>query len=222
MKLSKTKIFPLCLESGRIKIGYDIFNDIFNVGVNSFRFLALTMDRQILSLETSKELVKRANAANIKVVFIPTTTLKHKPLFQSTKEQYALLDMVASHSADDVKTAALVGNGKIESTIDYQYDAIAYTCNQIICGVKWHAEAILAEYLKVIELKQKFDLWWLMILEPCHSCLLDMTKSDAAVIAYLTDHKAKWNTDEYLRLKTYLQRPDRYVKTIYTKETIVE
>lgn len=220
MKASNITIVPRHINYGKsiVLVGYEMSN----LNASPFTFLVLTMDQDILPVNISKELVNAAHLDDMKVVFIPTLDLLHVPKFISTKDQFAILDIVASHASDDVKTAVLAGYGKIESTVDYQYDALAYTCNQIICGVKWHAEAILAEYLKVIELKPKSDLWWLMILEPCHSCLLDMTKSDAAVIAYLTDHKAKWNTDEYLRLKTYLQRPDRYVKTIYTKETILE
>jgi len=63
-----------------------------------------------------------------------------------------------------------------------------------------HAEAVLAEFFRVIDFND-IELWWLMLLEPCRDCLIDMIDAKAEVIAYYEEHKAKWNTSEYLKLK---------------------
>lgn len=186
----------------------------------AFEFVILTMNRSVLSLEDSKALAAEANLFGRKVVFMPTLHLEREPQFLSSNDQYKLLLEIASHSQDDITTAVLAARGDIESTVDYRYAAIAYTYNQRLGNNKavFHAEAVMAEFLRAIEIEER-NLWWLMLLEPCYHCLSDMVYADAGVISYYVDHKEKWNTPEYLELKHRLLHTGH---PVYTKEVVLE
>jgi len=196
-------------------VGYTISNP----SVSLHEYLVLTMNRKLLSPGESKQLAREANLDSKKVVLVPNLNMLREPEFIPTKEQYGILAIVAYHSQDDVTTAVLAGRGQIESTVDYSYAAIAYTYNQIVAGRVEHAEAVLAEFLKVIAIEET-KLWWLMLLEPCYNCLIDMTLSNSEVISYFNSHKEKWNTPEYLELKQTLQASGKTNKIIYVKEII--
>lgn len=184
------------------------------------QYLVLTISRIDLSLEDSLQFAKCANGFGIKVVFVPTLDSRREPRFLTAKQQHDILLEIAQHSQDDIKTAVLAGRGQIDTLVDYSTAAVAYSYNQILNGTVYHAEAVLAEFLKVINFKEPKDeagLWWSMLLEPCEHCLKDMMAANAKLVSYYDDHKAKWNTSEYLALKAELAS-----KLIYTKEVIVE
>jgi len=188
--------------------------------VSPFDFLALTINREDLSLRDSIRFAKYANSLGTKVVFVPTLDSRREPWFLTSVQQHEILVEIAQHSQDDIQTAVLAGRGEIKSLVDYNYAAVAYSYNQILGSTVHHAEAVLAEFLKVISFKEPKDepgLWWLMLLEPCEHCLRNMVDAKASLITYYNDHKAKWNTPEYLALKNEL-----VCKRTYTKEIIVE
>lgn len=197
---------------------------ISNEEVSKYEFLVLLTDRLDLSLEDSIKIAQSANRLGRKVVLVPSLESRRQPEFLPSILQSHLLKEYAKHSQDDVKTAVLAGRGNFESLVDYDYAAIAYSYNQILTTPDsastevHHAEAILAEFLKVINFQEN-HLWWLMLLEPCQHCLKDMVASNSDVISYYNDHKAKWNTPEYLALKNELIQSD---KIRYVKEIIVE
>lgn len=165
-------------------------------------FLILTLNREQLSVKDSIQLARYANEEGLRVVFVPDVS--HESIqqeFLSVEAQRDLLDVIAYHSTEDIKTAVLAGYGDWVSTVDYNWSAVAYSYNQVVNGKVCHAESVLADFLTVRDLK---PTWWLMMLEPCSHCLRDMLNHGAEVIVYMNEHKDKWNTDTYLELKQQL------------------
>lgn len=188
-----------------------------NPAVSKYEYLALLKKYWALTLPESITIAQTANSRGVKVVLVLTLDANETPRFLSSIYQHNILLEVAKHSQDDIKTAVLAGDGNYGSLVDYEYAAIAYSYNQYVNGEWYHAEAVLAEFLRIIGFKEK-GLWWLMLLEPCYHCLTDMVDTKAEVIAYYNDHKIKWNTPQYLELKQALQE-SKIVK--YVKEVLV-
>lgn len=188
---------------------------IQNKEVSEYPLVMITLDTDLLDEQKARDLAAQANKANCKVIFYNYSD------YVSAKQQHEILKRVASHSQDDVTTAVLAGEGREESTVDFLWSAVAYTYNQKLGnGVLFHAEAVLLEAFKVLEIDMaEIAPWWLMLLEPCRDCLERIVEtSEAKVISYFVPHKDKWNTLEYLTLKKELETSGKIKYTLEVLE----
>ena len=191
-----------------------------------YTYLLLTLQDYMLPERVRKALVIEANKNEMLVVFKPAIDIGfglNESELLSAKELKKTLLKVAKYSQDDIKTAALVGNGYY-SPLQNLYSPIWYTCNQILEGHsdKFHAEQILSECLMFTD--NKDPLFWLMDLEPCEDCLRSMMDYNTQVINYITRHKEKWDTPAYIQLVNDIQtkrtRNGRGFPVIYNEEEL--
>jgi len=180
-----------------------------NYDESDFAFAVLTLDNYCLPTALARKLAQTSNQEGLKVVFVPAVDYGFgvpEGNYLTSKRHRALLTTVAKCSSDDIKTAALMGTGDHE-TRPTRWKATAYSYNQFIGGYEkpFHAEATVAEYAAVAEISPEDRRAWLMDLEPCCNCLNDMLEQGARSIKFMTAHKAKWNTPEYLDLCDKIQ-----------------
>lgn len=216
-------------ETGTANIKYNGTNVgyvIDDYEKSDYMFMVLTLQKCMLPDRVSKQLAHTANDNEIKVVFVPMIDIGFgiTRTFLSVKQHKRILNKVAQYSQDDVKTAAMMGTGD-HVTHPVLRIATAYTYNQTIGHTKFHAEATLAEFASITEINPQDRECWFMDLEPCENCLQDMIDQGARSIVYMTNHKEKWNTEEYLELvdqihAKIIRTPDNY-PVIYKKEVII-
>lgn len=201
---------------------------IDNWDESEFTFMVLTLQTHMLPDRVANQLAQTANENQLKVIFVPVIDIgfgKPEPFFLSTKQHLRIINKIAKYSQDDIQTAVMMGRGD-HVTRPMLRAATAYTYNQTLQGysTKFHAEATLAEFAAVDGTDPQDRECWFMDLEPCENCLQDMINQGARSIAYITPHKDKWNTLEYLQLvndidNKFVRTPDN-LPVIYSKEII--
>lgn len=189
--------------------GTEIGHIAENYEQSDFAFMVLTLQDFILPTPLARTLAHTANREGLKVVFVPAVDIGFgrpaTPLLNGKKHKQ-ILQRVAKCATDDVQTAALMGQGD-HITRPTLWKATAYSYNQFVGGYEkpFHAEATLAEFAGVAEIDPEDREAWFMDLEPCQDCLRDMVAQGARSIKFMTAHKAKWNTQEYLDLCDQIQ-----------------
>lgn len=164
----------------------------------------LTLQDYMLPERVRKSLVIAANQNELLVVFAPILDIGFglpEPMYLSAHSLKKLLSKVAKYSQDDVKTAAIVGDGYYG--VHYtEYCPQLLTCNQLLEGHsdKYHAESTLVNALELEPDLCTNELYWLMDLEPCEDCLRAICETNSLYVGYLTPHKDKWNTEGYIQL----------------------
>lgn len=126
------------------------------------------------------------NKKGYKVIF--------RPLYEHTSG-FELVKVAKEYSADDIKTAVVVGYETLGRIV-----VEAYTYNQIVKGVKLHAEALLVDFINKNNLSHVSTTHWYMDLEPCYDCLKGILSVGATNISYINKHKPKWDTLGYRML----------------------
>lgn len=190
------------------KVGYILENENHDYCYDAYEdyipltTLVLTLQDSMLPERARRALVLEANKNEMLVVFKPLIDIGFglpEGKLLTAKEIKKTLTKVAKYSQDDIKTAASVSTGYYGVWYT-QYNPGLYTCNQILEGHsdKFHAEQILVDCINMSADNEA--LFWLMDLEPCEECLHNMIDCNTKSISYITPHKDKWNTPEYIQL----------------------
>lgn len=196
-----------------------------NWDVSDYMYVVLTAQTFLLPAKSAKSLIHTLNDNDIKVVFLPIIDIGFgltAQLSKPNKVHYKDLLRIAKYAQDDVKTAIVLLTGLNIS--HPESISQVYTFNQLIGNTIYHAEDILIEYLQMTKFKMDANHRVLMDLEPCYHCLTKLIKSDVRDIRYVTLHKDKWDTDDYLNLVDRLNKREFKTKLnypiLYKKEVL--
>ena len=147
-----------------------------------------------------KQLAMAANKAGFPVVFVEQLDMGFGIMYDIAEDTIpAQLIKVAKYSQDeDIKTACCV-------TLYYDNTdkpSKLYSYNQLIDGEYVHAEEVVLNYIESLGIDKIRTIY--SMLEPCYDCLQKTISFMPRYIIYFKNHKAKWDTWDYIQLSNDL------------------